>query len=224
MRLGLTSALLLLCGLSTIKGFVPSAQISSTARALVLPAKKSSAADEAVAIFTKRYPKKEPKKSSGWTSFGMPTTYTKKVDKGGMVGKTLFDIDERKQRDTFKEIVRVYGEAEALEMCKALPAVLAFDKKNFAPSLKEFGKIFGDDEAKEMVMRNPGLLAIKPGDAATSTDQTMQLSYAVAATRPAGPVLLYGTLGLLSVPTIEIVTGVPFRANLLASIMDVVSN
>merc|ERR1712127_91973 len=95
---------------------------------------------------------------------------------------------------------------------------LAFDKKNFAPAFKEFKNIF-EDEAKPMVMRNPGLLAIKPQDAAQSDDTTMKFSYIIAKTRPAGPVLLYGTLGLLTIPVIEGIIGVPFRANLINQLL-----
>ena len=105
-------------------------------------------------------------------------------------------------------------------MTKDLPSILAFEKANFRPSFVEFGKIFGTQEAKEMVMRNPGLLAVKPVDAANSDDQTMQFSYIVAKTRPIGGVLLYGTFGLLSIPVLEGISGVPFRANLLQSILN----
>ena len=68
-----------------------------------------------------------------------------------------------------------------------------------------------------MVKRNPGLLYVKPENAATSDDLTMQFSYIVAITRPAGPFLLYGTFGLLSIPVIEGITGVS-RAEFLKSL------
>mmetsp|Transcript_6522 Transcript_6522/g.9449 ORF Transcript_6522/g.9449 Transcript_6522/m.9449 type:complete len:238 (+) Transcript_6522:52-765(+) len=188
---------------------------------------KGKTVDEALSIYAKRYPKREPNKNLPWSSWGMPgkdldgTSY-KVSTSGSKKGKSIFDVDVAKQRANFMEISRLYGEDNALQMTKGEPAILAFDKKNFAPSLKEYGKIFGVEEAKAMVIRNPGLLAVKPtgyGGADAANDQTMQLSYVVAATRPAGPFLLYGTLGLLCIPAIESISGIPFRANLLASIL-----
>jgi hypothetical protein len=179
--------------------------------------------DEAVSIYTQRYPSKGEYKTPFFNSWGVPRTDIDGTptsrSKYTNDSKRLFDIDETRIRSTFQELAKVYGTDEALKMTKDLPAILAFDKRNFKPTLMEFGKIFGDQEAKEMVMRNPGLLAVKPEDAADADDQTMKFSYIVAKTRPAGPYLLYGTLGLLTIPVVEEISGVPFRANLLKSIL-----
>ena len=105
-------------------------------------------------------------------------------------------------------------------MVTDMPLILAFEKKNLKPTFAEFGKIFGDQEAKEMIMRNPGLLAMKPEDAAKADDQTMQFSYIIAITRPAGDLLLYGLFGQLMIPVVEGISGIPFRENLLQSIIN----
>jgi hypothetical protein len=44
----------------------------------------------------------------------------------------------------------------------------------------------------------------------------MQFSYVVAATRPVGPFLLYGTLSLLFEPAFELISGIPLKENLAA--------
>jgi len=177
--------------------------------------------EEAIRIYNQRYPSKGEYKTPFYNSWGVPRTDIDGTptsrSKYSNDSKRLFDIDEKRIRDTFQELSKVYGSEEALQMTKDMPAILAFDRRNFKPTLIEFGKIFGAQEAKEMVMRNPGLLAVKPEDAADADDQTMKFSYIVAKTRPSGPFLLYGTLGLLTIPVIEGVTGVPFRANLLKS-------
>jgi hypothetical protein len=179
--------------------------------------------DEAVLIYTQRYPSKGEYKTPFFNSWGVPRTDIDGTptsrSKYTNDSRRIFDIDEKRIRSTFQELAKVYGTEEALQMTNDMPAILAFDKRNFKPTLIEFGKIFGDQEAKEMVMRNPGLLAVKPEDAADADDQTMKFSYIVAKTRPAGPFLLYGTLGLLSIPVVEGISGVPFRANLLKSIL-----
>merc|ERR1712151_1414880 len=130
--------------------------------------------------------------------------------------KSLFDIDEARQKNAFIELTRLYGEDDALKMTKILPNILAFDYKNFDGALSAFSEIFGEEEAKGMVVRNPSLLAVNPAVAATSDDQTMQLSYVVSATRgkPISPVLL----ALLCVPGLEQLTQIPIRAQLFASI------
>ena len=69
-----------------------------------------------------------------------------------------------------------------------------------------------------MVTRNAGLLAIRPDEAAKATDQTMQASYLIGATRPFGDILLPGLAFLLLVPAIEGITGVPIRAEFLSAV------
>jgi hypothetical protein len=182
--------------------------------------------DEAIAIFNKRYPPKGEFKPLFFTSWGVPATdidgtpTSKSKNNKKVKSKRMFDINEAQIKAAFQELSKLYGAEAALQMSKDLPPVLAFDKKYFKPALAEFTKTFGVKEAKEMVMRNPGLLALKPEDAADADDQTMQFSYIIAKTRPAGPVLLYGTFALLMIPVIEGVTGTPFRANLFHSIVN----
>lgn len=180
--------------------------------------------EEALSIYEKKYPKKGEYKAPFFNKWGVPKADVDGTpvfpEKATEDKKRIFEKDVSLLKSNFQELAKVYGTDEALQMTKDLPACLAFDKSNFKPSLVEFGKIFGEEEAKEMVMRNPGLLAIKPEDAAKSDDQTMKFSYVIAKTRPAGPFLLYGTLGLLSIPVIEGITGVPFRTNLLNSVLN----
>lgn len=66
-----------------------------------------------------------------------------------------------------------------------------------------------------MVIRNPALLSVAPSgpDGADTADgKAMFLSYVIAATRPIGGLLLGLLFTLLSIPALEIVTGVPTRA------------
>lgn len=66
-----------------------------------------------------------------------------------------------------------------------------------------------------MVIRNPALLSVPPSgpDGADQADgKAMVLSYVIAATRPVGKQLLGLLFLLLSIPAVEIVTGVPTRA------------
>eukprot|EP00567_Pseudictyota_dubia_P015626 CAMPEP_0197452286 /NCGR_PEP_ID=MMETSP1175-20131217/31680_1 /TAXON_ID=1003142 /ORGANISM="Triceratium dubium, Strain CCMP147" /LENGTH=245 /DNA_ID=CAMNT_0042985255 /DNA_START=33 /DNA_END=770 /DNA_ORIENTATION=- len=184
------------------------------------------AMDAALELYSKKFTAEKlgTKKRFFFSAWGMPKrdidgTATGKIGQGGTVaGKSLFDVDEGRKRSTFSEIVRLYGEDNALEMVKALPNILAFDSTQFSPALDAFGEIFGEEEANAMVVRNPGLLAVKPKDAATSTDQTMQFSYLVAYTRPIGNAGLPAILSLLSVPGIEQVTNIPIRAQLFAAL------
>jgi len=183
-----------------------------------------AAVDDAVAIYQKSHPAKGPRKQSPFISAGMPVADIDgtrfKTPKGGrMAGKSFADRDEKYLRAGFTELSKVYGKEEALKMVRDLPIALAFNRKNFAPSLKAFAAKFGNDEAREMVQRNPGLLALKPsgaGGADSVEDQTMKFSYLVAATRPAGPFLLYGLLSLLCEPALEKLTGFPLKESILA--------
>ena len=127
-------------------------------------------------------------------------------------------VSEEQLRSCFTELADVYGPGNALEMCNAMPIILSFDERNFAPSFDEYSAIFGADEAKGMVQRNPGLLAVKPALAAQADGSAMQLSYIVAATRPAGPFLLGGLFLLLSLPLVEGITGIPVQSGFFRSI------
>ena len=181
--------------------------------------------EEACEVYNKRFEsKRKPKTRPFFASWGMPKrdidgTEIGAIGEGGTaMGKSLFDIDDARIRSSFTEIATLYGEDNALDMVKALPNILAFDSNNFGPALDAFGEIFGEEEANAMVVRNPGLLAVSPKNAATSTDQTMQFSYIVAATRPIGKAGLPAILALLSVPGLEKAFNIPIRAQFFAAI------
>jgi len=77
-----------------------------------------------------------------------------------------------------------------------------------------------------MVIRNPALLSCPPSgpDGADKADaKAMYASYVVAATRPIGGLLLGSLFLLLSIPAIEIVTGIPARAIVQDAIKDVLN-
>ena len=184
---------LCLMAASAVNSFAPKA-ISKSRNGVL-----TATVDDALAIYQKKHPKKAPK--------------------DGKVSPTFSDRDEKYLKAGFKELAKAYGEDSALQMVKDLPICLAFNRKNFGPSLIELAKTFGDEEARGMVQRNPGLLVIPPtgaGGADSVKDLAMQFSYVVAATRPVGPFLLYGTLSLLFEPAFELISGIPLKENLAA--------
>jgi hypothetical protein len=186
--------LLCLMAASAVNSFAPKAISKNNNGAL------KAAVDDALAIYQKKHPKKAPKD-------------------GKVSSPTFSDRDEKYLKAGFKELAKAYGEDSALQMVKDLPICLAFNRKNFGPSLIELAKTFGDEEARGMVQRNPGLLVIPPtgaGGANSVEDLAMQFSYVVAATRPVGPFLLYGTLSLLFEPAFELISGMPLKENLAA--------
>lgn len=136
-----------------------------------------------------------------------------------MMGRSFVDVDSKELQKNFVELATVYGgSAIAYQMVQDMPIILTANRKNYAPTLMEFTKTFGYEESKAMVQRNPGLLFLKPtgaGGADSADNLTMQFSYIVAITRPAGPFLLYGLLFLLCCPVIEKVTGIPIKETIL---------
>jgi hypothetical protein len=178
--------------------------------------KSSPFMDEAVQIFDKTYPfGRDPPKTIGLGNFGMPDrdidgTVVKKYKSSN---KRLTDITEQEAKASFAELAKVYGDERALDMVKSFPLCLAFDKSAWAKSLALWAEKFGEEESKEMVRRNPGLLALKAKEAAKANDSTMQFSYLVAITRPAGSILLPTLLALLLVPAVEQLTGIPLRSS-----------
>ncbi len=173
------------------------------------PASIDPNAAEAVEIYNERYTSKKTFSSIIPNSFGLPVTdFDGTKVSSDKPNTKLFSEDDKERTLTFQAIASLYGSEEALEMTRAQPGILAFDKKNFKPALEAFSEVFGEEEAKGMVMRNPGLLYVKPENAATADDLTMNFSYVIAITRPVGPVLLYGVLALLCVPVLEGITGV----------------
>mmetsp|Transcript_7593 Transcript_7593/g.9931 ORF Transcript_7593/g.9931 Transcript_7593/m.9931 type:complete len:216 (-) Transcript_7593:97-744(-) len=174
--------------------------------------------DEAVGVYLNKYPKKTDRSRSSNADWGMPTQDLDKakykVAKDKQMGKVFSDVDESNLKATYQELAKVYGEDVAFQMVKDQPLILAASRANFQPSLEAFIVNFGDEEARAMIARNPGLLFVKPSDAESSEDLTMKMSYIVAATRPFGPVLLYGLLLLVCEPAIEAVSGLPIRQTL----------
>ena len=176
------------------------------------PAIPNEVIEEALSIYEKKY----PSSSSGseavkpfWNSWGIPKRDIDGTEvMSSKPNKRIFSVEAATRKSTFVEIAKLYGTQEALQMTRDLPSILAFDDKNFKKALDEFSNIFGEEEAKAMVMRNPGLLYVKPENAATADDLTMKFSYIISFTRPVGPLLLYGTLSLLSIPVLEGITGV----------------
>lgn len=116
--------------------------------------KSNAATEEAVAIFGKNFPynRAPPKQTS---NVGVPYADidgTRIRNKNG--GRRLTDLTEKQVAANFKEMAKVYGEEQALEMVKIMPVSLSFNAKNFAPSLKCYAEEFGLEESKEMVARN----------------------------------------------------------------------
>lgn len=223
------ATLILAAAVGTTVGFAPTARTSSPTRAASSslaffgtsaksPAKKKSSpfADEAVSIYTSKFSQTTAAQTKFfWASWGMPDSFQK--PEGLSSTPTIFAREESELVNTFDAIASLYGDEMALKMVKIQPGVLAFNRDNFRPSLDAFVEKFGANEAREMVVRNPGLLSVKPANAESADDLTMQLSYVVDFTRPIGALGPFLILGLVSVPAIESVTGVT-RADLLASL------
>jgi len=129
-------------------------------------------------------------------------------------------IDEKVLRKTFTEMAKVYGLENAIVMANTELRTLEMDPSYFKGTYDIFCETFGKEDAIEMVKRNPGLLATAPdgyGSAETAGPETMFLSYVVAATRPAGPLLLSLLISLLLLPSFELLTGIPVRDSLFKS-------
>lgn len=203
-------------------GFAPAPTTSraSTSLAFFGGAKKavvksSPYTDEALEIYTSKYSTGAKRQKFFFESWGMPGSYNKPENSS----ESIFERKQEELKSTFNTIASLYGEEEALNMVKIQPGVLAFNKDNFGPSLAAFGEKFGADEAREMVIRNPGLLSVKPANAESADDLTMQLSYVVEFTRPigvAGPIFV---IGLLMIPALESATGVS-RGELFSTLLN----
>lgn len=125
--------------------------------------KLSIATDEAVAIYSNRYPFNRPPPPPA-SRFGLPlrdldgtTVLLKSATTGER--KRLTDLSEKQVRANFVAMAKVYGEDQALEMVRALPVALSFNAKNFAPTLTAFAERFGEEESKAMVLRNVRITA-----------------------------------------------------------------
>jgi hypothetical protein len=121
-------------------------------------AKSSGAADKAVEIFAEKFPfdRPPPPKTN---NAGVPyADIDGTVIRKGMSGKRLTDLSEKEVRSNFKEMAKVYGEQEALDMVTIMPVALSFNAKNFAPSFKGYSAVFGEEDTKAMVGRNVSAL------------------------------------------------------------------
>jgi hypothetical protein len=178
--------------------------------------KSSPLADEAVELYTAKFIRGS---SNGgkffFSSWGMPGSMTDSYQKPA--DRLIFARKNTELVASFNTLASLYGDDVALQMVKIQPGVLAFNKDNFQPSLEAFGTKFGIDEAKGMIVRNPGLLSVKPANAESADNLTMQLSYVVEFTRPIGLLGPATILALLSVPALESATGVG-RGELLSSL------
>ena len=183
---------------------------------------KNTQVDAALAIYQKKFPpNRAPRKRAFNAGVGLPVRDldgTKlNVAKTRDMGQAFSDRSEADLKATYGAISKYFGDAQALQMVKDFPLVLTMNRDNLIPTIGAFSETFGTDDAAAMVVRNPGLLFCKPKDAAEADDLTMKLSYAVAYTRPFGPVLLYGLLALLFEPTFELASGIPLKAMLFSS-------
>lgn len=208
--------LLLLCMLGLqVQAFGPFATTTTKATTPVQ-------VDAAVALYQKKYPpNRAPRRRAFNAGVGMPVRDidgTKfNVAKDSTMGKVFSDRSETDLKATYTALAKYFGNEDALQMVKDFTLVLAMNRNNLVPIMAAYGETFGADKAKEMVKRNPGLLFCSPSDAADADDLTMQFSYVVAATRPVGPILLYGLLALLFEPTFELVSGIPLKSMIFSS-------
>jgi hypothetical protein len=217
-------ATLIVMGIGSLVGQINSCngfmQGSSFTKTTSSP-KQQIIANDAIQLFNASYPfNRAPLQTSSLVGFGMPITDldgTILQKTKGTAGKRLTDITPMQARATFNELAKLYGSNEAYDMVKALPIILSFNKKQFAPSLQAMSIALGDpDRAKAIVQLNPGLLAITPINAATVSEQTVVFSYLVGYTRPFGPILLPALLLALFSPAIEVTTGIPIQSSFLA--------
>jgi hypothetical protein len=140
------------------------------------------------------------------------SAYTKKY--GQVRPGTYYYREPKSLEASYKEMARIYGEDTAIQMVEDVPGALTFRGDNFQPTLDIFSEKFGEDTARAMVIRNPALLSVPPSgpDGADKADgKALVLSYVVAVTRPVGGLLLGILFTLLSIPAVEIVTGLPAR-------------
>ncbi|CAM9312898.1 unnamed protein product [Choristocarpus tenellus] len=132
---------------------------------------------------------------------------------------------EASAQSVFDTLEEIYGTDNTVKMVKAVPAVLGYDPTNFKATFEAFSEVFGADETVGMVTRNPNLLCVRPsgfGGAINAKDDTMYMSYVIAYTRPIGGILLAGLFLCLSIPFVELSTGIP-RQELLRMAFSTVS-
>ena len=86
---------------------------------------------------------------------------------------------------------------------------LTEDKVDEKGKVRNLG--FSPADVEAMVIRNPLLLGVRPdgfGGASNTKEDTVYMSYIIAATRPAGPFLLATLFLLLLTPGIKSILGI----------------
>jgi len=90
------------------------------------------------------------------------------------------------------------AEEKAATVCKLYPFVLYVDNSRLSENLRQLNEAWGPEKTSEVLLRNPNILSTAPqgyGSIAASLakgngNDIVGASYLIAATRPAGPVLL----------------------------------
>mmetsp|Transcript_74059 Transcript_74059/g.211442 ORF Transcript_74059/g.211442 Transcript_74059/m.211442 type:complete len:245 (+) Transcript_74059:49-783(+) len=138
--------------------------------------------------------------------------------------KLKSEVEDEEIALAYSTLSELYGGDENVDaMVAANVGILSFDPSRFSETKAAFLKAFTEpkedgaepkyteDDVVAMVVRNPLLVGISAdgyGGADQAGDDTMYMSYVVAATRPLGPVLLYGTFFLLLTPALKKIAGI----------------
>jgi len=122
------------------------------------------------------------------------------------VGTPIYGITDSQLMSQYNELVNIFdNEEELLVVIKLLPNILIGDLNRVRANYNIYVDKWGIDKAKGVIFRNPALLSVPPtgyGSAEKAGDETVVLSYAIAATRPIGGLLLGALFLALSKPFI----------------------
>jgi len=159
---------LLLAALALAHGFSPLAQ--SRVRSFALQAKRSALSTESIAALSKKFKRLPPQKDM--------------EGKWDLLTKGLFNGDE----------------AKTAEIVRQFPDVLRADPKRLSANIELMNDVWGNQKTSEVILRNPNILTTRTtgyGSLSASLEKgegndIVAVSYIIAATRPAGPVLLGG--------------------------------
>lgn len=128
----------------------------------------SSQKDDAIAFFKKQTPNPRP---------------------GGS-----YDVTEVELKARFDVLSNLFkSESKALNVVQAVPAVLTVSKERVKANFEVYEAKWGYEKTCGVLLRNPNLFNVPTrgyGSAETSGEETIIVSYVVAATRPIGGVLL----------------------------------
>ena len=130
-------------------------------------------------------------------------------------------IDENLLKKNLKLLAKAVGDENAMQMVKDVPKILEFNGDNFQAVMNAYKVRLGDEVAIATVLRNPALISVPPtgyGGADQGGQDTVILSYVVAATRPLGGLWLSLLLLVLATPAIELITGIEIRSAILPDI------